>query len=1067
MSANDPAAPIESLLRHRPWVRAVARALVRDDHDADDLEQETWLAAARRPPPDGRSPRAWLGTVLRRTAAKLGLKDARREARERAVAREEPDSAVDLVAEAEMHERVVRSVLALPEPYRSTILRRYFDGLSTREIAERTGAPLGTVRARLSRGLGLLRSELRGGDAGAWPATLIALAGSQVVPAGGAAAATATGVVLMTQAKASALAVAAVVAVVGVIGWLVVRERAAPPEAGSSARSLEVEPALPTRATPAPPEPKIVPRPVDSDTDGRESGSRPGGLTGTVVVKVIWADDRTPAEGVWVWLVEFGTRTGIWRTRWAAVPANGVITMTDVVPGRVVAYGDRGGSEGAQIAAGELKELTVEIPPGPTVEGQVVALDGTPVGGADIWMSTYGNWRLGTTVTNADVRGRFVLRSVQPMHAFAARAPGHAQSEVRQLDSGKRGEVVKIVLELGGPAGSVRGVVRGPDGAAVAGAVVHLGIFAALEATTDANGAFAIGSVSPGENRIEVRRAGFAPWSGSAQVKVGEVADVEVRLRKESAITGVVRLASGEPAAEATIWVGRREAFLSSVTNSAADGSFRIGSLAPGSIEVSAELKKTGKASAKLECAEGAEVRWDPVLDHGMRIVGAVRDEAGRPCAGWLVHAERSGAPSDWYGSAKTDETGKFAIPNCPERAPYRLKVYEGTSIGRGVRQLVEDVMPEEERVIVVSSMSVASLKGRLVLPDGSAVPATIRLLSGTERGHVEFASDPKTGAFSRESVPPGRWRIALYREPAGIVDLGERDLPAGSVVDLGDIVLDAPGTLAIDVVDPDHVAGQAVWSIMPEVPRSEGRIPMWILGALKIKNEDLARPLELPTGSYSLSVSGPRVERTWERFRVEPGQETRVKVSLRGGVSCELVFSSPEGEGSASVSFTLTPVGGRQSVSGEARRSDGESGKCIGRCVVQPGIWDLLARSDTGLEKRAQVTIEEGKPSVQLIFTLESPWPADGLPVTLRFKMPKGQERHYVYYFLLDVDSGKPVGEQMRSVVREGANESRIRLLPGSYAVIVTTPMQPKRRPFVVKPGEKDQVFEFTIDPE
>jgi RNA polymerase sigma factor (sigma-70 family) len=172
------AASLETLLCHRAWVRAVARALVRGDHDADDLEQETWLAAAKAPPPEDRAPRAWLGTVLRRTAAKLRLRNTRRELRERAAAPREAASEADLVAEAEMHERVVRTVLALPEPYRATVLWRYFEDLEPAEIAARTSTPVGTVRARLSRALALLRSELRDRNAGAWPLALVALAGS-------------------------------------------------------------------------------------------------------------------------------------------------------------------------------------------------------------------------------------------------------------------------------------------------------------------------------------------------------------------------------------------------------------------------------------------------------------------------------------------------------------------------------------------------------------------------------------------------------------------------------------------------------------------------------------------------------------------------------------------------------------------------------------------------------------------------------------------------------------------------------------------------------------------------
>lgn len=152
-------APVETLLSHRAWVRALASALAQPA-DADDLEQETWLAALSRPPDDA-APKAWLATVLRRTASKLRRALARRATRERVAARPEATAATaDLVARAETHDGLVRAVLALPEPYRSTILLRFFEGLLPKEIARRTATPIDTVKARLRRGLARLRADL-------------------------------------------------------------------------------------------------------------------------------------------------------------------------------------------------------------------------------------------------------------------------------------------------------------------------------------------------------------------------------------------------------------------------------------------------------------------------------------------------------------------------------------------------------------------------------------------------------------------------------------------------------------------------------------------------------------------------------------------------------------------------------------------------------------------------------------------------------------------------------------------------------------------------------------------
>ena len=65
MSATHDPPPLEQLLAHRAWVKALARRLSRDEADADDLEQDAWLSAVRTPPRAGDGLRAWLAAVLR------------------------------------------------------------------------------------------------------------------------------------------------------------------------------------------------------------------------------------------------------------------------------------------------------------------------------------------------------------------------------------------------------------------------------------------------------------------------------------------------------------------------------------------------------------------------------------------------------------------------------------------------------------------------------------------------------------------------------------------------------------------------------------------------------------------------------------------------------------------------------------------------------------------------------------------------------------------------------------------------------------------------------------------
>jgi RNA polymerase sigma-70 factor (ECF subfamily) len=70
-----------------------------------------------------------------------------------------PDTADTVVASSVASE--VRAALAeLPESERELIALAYFEGLSYRQVAARTGIPEGTAKARIRLGLSKLRRAL-------------------------------------------------------------------------------------------------------------------------------------------------------------------------------------------------------------------------------------------------------------------------------------------------------------------------------------------------------------------------------------------------------------------------------------------------------------------------------------------------------------------------------------------------------------------------------------------------------------------------------------------------------------------------------------------------------------------------------------------------------------------------------------------------------------------------------------------------------------------------------------------------------------------------------------------
>lgn len=165
------------LLADAQWVRALARTLAADADDADDLTQEAYLQALRRPPGHAQNVRGWFQRVLQNLVRQRRRATRRRLARERGIEVAEAAATDDLVGRATAHRAVVDAVLCLDEPYRGTILLRFFEDLPPREIAARMGVPVATVHTRIQRGCARLRTRLdRGfGDRRAWCAALLPL----------------------------------------------------------------------------------------------------------------------------------------------------------------------------------------------------------------------------------------------------------------------------------------------------------------------------------------------------------------------------------------------------------------------------------------------------------------------------------------------------------------------------------------------------------------------------------------------------------------------------------------------------------------------------------------------------------------------------------------------------------------------------------------------------------------------------------------------------------------------------------------------------------------------------
>ncbi len=185
MPEPTPLSPL--LLRELDWVRGLATSLARDAHLAEDLTQEAWLAVHRTPPPEGSSIRRWLATVLKNLVRQERRGGARREDRESLAHGERvPESgAGDVLERAAVQKRVVETVMELDEPYRTTVLLRYFDDRQPVQIARDLGVSTATVKTRLMRARRLLRERLAREDGGgSWLTALLPLVAERPAAAG-------------------------------------------------------------------------------------------------------------------------------------------------------------------------------------------------------------------------------------------------------------------------------------------------------------------------------------------------------------------------------------------------------------------------------------------------------------------------------------------------------------------------------------------------------------------------------------------------------------------------------------------------------------------------------------------------------------------------------------------------------------------------------------------------------------------------------------------------------------------------------------------------------------------
>jgi RNA polymerase sigma-70 factor, ECF subfamily len=164
------------LRRHNQRVYRAIRSVIRDEAEAEDVMQQAYVLAYVHL--DQFAGTARFSTWLVRIAINEALRRARTRSHLVLVA-DDPEEAgaamnkpmggrtpEEEVESREMVALVERALDDLPEMYRTVIVLREVEGLSTAEVAEIVGVSEDVVKTRLHRARGLLESRVRDGDLG-------------------------------------------------------------------------------------------------------------------------------------------------------------------------------------------------------------------------------------------------------------------------------------------------------------------------------------------------------------------------------------------------------------------------------------------------------------------------------------------------------------------------------------------------------------------------------------------------------------------------------------------------------------------------------------------------------------------------------------------------------------------------------------------------------------------------------------------------------------------------------------------------------------------------------------
>jgi RNA polymerase sigma factor (sigma-70 family) len=730
---------VEDVLAQSAWIRRLAGRLVADAAHRDDVVQDAWIEALQH----GQSARAlrpWLAGVLRNLVRMDRRGDMRRRSKEGVEeAAASPATPEQLVERVEIEREVAAALLEIDEPYRSTLLWRFYDDLSAAEIARRSGVPAGTVRWRLKEGLDLLRVKLDArfnGDRRRWSVALIPTAAAARGGLTGGLAIVGGALIMKATTKAIvALVILLLLAFGGIQLWRhhsSVSEvtRAQPGAAWRMPGGIGGTNAAPTVAGVAVPS---------------WFGQR-GAPIRRIAGRVTFAGE--PVVGASVELASDLTDAGLMAVAKRQTAADGRFDFGTQPPAKfsVAASAPQHGPAIVEVDTRNPTSVTdnLELRLGgceSAVFGHVNDSSRGPIAGAQVCLAP----PRATACVTADASGAYNI-CLSPMQLFVTvKASGYGAIYDRVEFKGRR---VKRDYFLTPEATIVGRVVRADTNAPVPGASVRVQpiqwtqrFSAPVATTTDAQGKFTLGGLAPGRQHVIAFAEGLAAAEAvDINVEAGRSSgDVLLRLRLASRVSGVVT-DGHDPIVGATVSLDASEmaGLVDAVTQS--DGSFVIEPVARGRTPIS--VSEYEVQEPKIVTIDRAEVTVRVLVNSMGSIAGHVYAD-GKPLPGANV---TFGFVQD---SAFAEADGGYIVRGL-RPGPYR--VYGGNLATGAFGFAPEFVLGKNEHRtgVDIDVKYNGAISGVVVEPDGKPLPGV----------NVFYAALHENDVGSDVTAPDGTFRV-------------------------------------------------------------------------------------------------------------------------------------------------------------------------------------------------------------------------------------------------------------------------------------------------------------------